>query len=84
MRLPTPKIKGQRGQIVNTTGDGLLGEFASVVDAVRCAVEVQREIAARNLGVRAERRIDFRIGINLGDIVLVENDVAEKIGRAHV
>jgi class 3 adenylate cyclase len=43
--LPTPKIKGQRGQIVNTTGDGLLAEFASVVDAVRCAVEVQREIA---------------------------------------
>jgi len=70
-----PKIKEHRGRIVNTTGDGLLGEFASVVDAVRCAVEVQREIAARNLGVRAERRIDFRIGINLGDIMIDENDI---------
>jgi adenylate cyclase len=70
-----PKIKEHRGRIVNTTGDGLLSEFASVVDAVRCAVEVQREIAARNVGVRAERRIDFRIGINLGDIMIDENDI---------
>jgi len=70
-----PKIKEHRGRIVNTTGDGLLGEFASVVDAVRCAVEVQREMAARNAGVRAERRIHFRIGINLGDIILDDNDI---------
>ena len=55
-----PKIKEHRGRIVNTTGDGLLSEFASVVDAVRCAIEVQREMAARNAGVRAERRIDWR------------------------
>src|SRR5262250_3280764 len=70
-----PKIKEHRGRIVNTTGDGLLSEFASVVDAVRCAVEVQREMAARNAGVQAERRIDFRIGINLGDIMIDENDI---------
>ena len=62
-------------RIVNTTGDGLLSEFASVVDAVRCAVEVQREMATRNSGVPAERRIDFRIGINLGDIIIDENDI---------
>jgi adenylate cyclase len=70
-----PKIKEHRGRIVNTAGDGLLSEFASVVDAVRCAVEVQREIAARNAGVQAERRIDFRIGINLGDIMIDDNDI---------
>jgi adenylate cyclase len=70
-----PKIKEHRGRIVNTTGDGLLSEFASVVDAVRCAVEVQREMAARNAGVQAERRIEFRIGINLGDIILDDNDI---------
>ncbi len=70
-----PKIKEHRGRIVNTTGDGLLSEFASVVDAVRCAVEVQREMAARNAGEPAERRIDFRIGVNLGDIIIDENDI---------
>jgi adenylate cyclase len=70
-----PKIKEHRGRIVNTTGDGLLSEFASVVDAVRCAIEVQREMAARNAGVQAERRVDFRIGINLGDIIIDENDI---------
>src|SRR5438046_5409498 len=70
-----PKIREHRGRIVNTTGDGLLSEFASVVDAVRCAVEVQREMAARNANVPAERRIDFRIGVNLGDIIIDENDI---------
>jgi len=70
-----PKIREHRGRIVNTTGDGLLSEFASVVDAVRCAVDVQREMAARNAGVPAERRIDFRIGVNLGDIIIDENDI---------
>jgi adenylate cyclase len=70
-----PKIKEHRGRVVNTTGDGLLSEFASVVDAVRCAVEVQREMAARNAGVHVERRIDFRIGINLGDIMIDDNDI---------
>src|SRR5215469_9236369 len=70
-----PKISEHRGRIVNTAGDGLLSEFASVVDAVRCAVEVQREMATRNADVPAERRIDFRIGINLGDIMIDENDI---------
>src|SRR5713226_241908 len=67
--LSDPKIKEHRGRIVKTTGDGLLVEFGSVVDAVRCAVEVQREMAARNADVPAERRIEFRMGINLGDII---------------
>jgi adenylate cyclase len=70
-----PKIKEHRGRIVNTTGDGLLSEFASVVDAVRCAVEVQGEMAARNADLPTERRIDFRIGVNLGDIIIDGNDI---------
>src|SRR6266513_1821067 len=73
--LGDPKIREHRGRIVKTTGDGLLVEFASVVDAVRCAVEVQREMIARNIDVPAERRIDFRIGVNLGDIIIDENDI---------
>src|SRR5260370_4027310 len=67
--LADPKIKEHRGRIVKTTGDGLLIEFASVVDAVRCAVEVQREMAERNTDVPSDRRIEFRMGINLGDIM---------------
>src|SRR5580692_1313236 len=63
--LSDPKIKEHRGRIVKTTGDGLLLEFASVVDAVRCAVEVQREMAERNAGVPPDRRIEFRMGINV-------------------
>ncbi len=70
-----PKIGEHRGRIVKTTGDGLLAEFASVVDAVRCAVDVQREMAARNIGVPADQRIEFRIGINLGDIIIDEGDI---------
>jgi adenylate cyclase len=73
--LTDPKIAEHRGRIVKTTGDGLLVEFASVVDAVRCAVELQREMALRNDGVPMERRIEFRIGINLGDIIIEENDI---------
>src|SRR6266480_6177142 len=73
--IADPKIKEHRGRIVHTTGDGLLAEFASVVDAVRCAVEVQRELGARNDSVTADRRIDFRIGINLGDIIIDESDI---------
>src|SRR6266446_6294138 len=61
-----PKIKEHRGRVVRTTGDGLLVEFASVVDAVRCAVDVQREMASRNAEVPRDQRIEFRIGINLG------------------
>src|SRR5467141_4124989 len=73
--LADPKIKEHRGRIVKTTGDGLLVEFASVVDAVRCAVEVQHEMAERNAGVPDERRIQFRIGINLGDIIKDGRDI---------
>jgi class 3 adenylate cyclase len=65
--LGDPKIAEHRGRIVKTTGDGLLVEFASVVDAVRCAVEVQREMIARNAAAPAQRRIEFRMGINVGD-----------------
>jgi adenylate cyclase len=73
--IADPKIKEHRGRIVQTAGDGLLVEFASVVDAVRCAVGLHREIAVRNAGVPPERRIEFRIGINLGDIMVDENDI---------
>ena len=64
-----PAIASHRGRIVKTTGDGLLVEFASAVDAVRCAVEVQRAMAERNEPVPPDRRIEFRIGINVGDII---------------
>ncbi|HMD63737.1 MAG TPA: adenylate/guanylate cyclase domain-containing protein, partial [Stellaceae bacterium] len=70
-----PKIKEHRGRVVRTTGDGLLVEFASVVDAVRCAVDVQREMALRNAEVPTNQRIEFRIGINLGDIIKDGRDV---------
>jgi TolB-like protein/class 3 adenylate cyclase len=70
-----PMIKEHRGRIVRIIGDGLLIEFASVVDAVRCAVDTQREMALRNADVPADRRIEFRIGINLGDIIRDGRDV---------
>jgi TolB-like protein/class 3 adenylate cyclase/Tfp pilus assembly protein PilF len=73
--LGDPKIAEHRGRIVKTTGDGLLVEFASVVDAVRCAVEVQREMIGRNAAVPAERRIEFRMGINVGDIIIEDGDI---------
>jgi adenylate cyclase len=73
--LLDPKIAEHRGRIVKTTGDGLLVEFASVVDALRCAVEVQREITGRNAGVSPDNRIEFRIGINVGDIVVEDGDI---------
>jgi TolB-like protein/class 3 adenylate cyclase/Flp pilus assembly protein TadD len=70
-----PTIAKYRGRIVKTTGDGLLAEFASVIDAVRCAVEVQAGMAERNLGAPESRRLDFRMGINVGDIVDQDNDI---------
>ena len=73
--LYDPKIKEHRGRVVKTTGDGLLLEFASVVDAVRCAVEVQRAMAERNVDVPPDRRIEFRMGINLGDIIRDGRDI---------
>src|SRR5215510_12291632 len=63
--LLDPKITQHRGRLVKTTGDGLLVEFASVVDALRCAVDVQREMTGRNTGVPGDNRIEFRIGINM-------------------
>jgi class 3 adenylate cyclase len=73
--LIDPTIASHRGRIVKTTGDGLLVEFASAVDAVRCAVEVQRGMAERNEAVPPEQRIEFRIGINVGDIIGVGDDI---------
>jgi len=73
--LADPKIKEHRGRIVKTTGDGFLIEFASVVDAVRCAVEMQREMAERNADLPSDRRIEFRMGINLGDVMIEEHDI---------
>ena len=73
--LADPKIKEHHGRIVKTTGDGLLLEFASVVDAVRCAVEVQREMAERNSDLPPDGRIEFRMGINLGDIIKDGRDI---------
>jgi adenylate cyclase len=70
-----PRIAEHRGRIVKTTGDGLLVEFASVVDAVRCAVDIQGGMAERNAGTSAERRIEFRVGINLGDIIVEDQDI---------
>ena len=67
--LIDPAIATQDGRIVKTTGDGILIEFPSVVGAVCCAVEVQRGVAARNDDVRADRRIEYRVGIHLGDLV---------------
>jgi TolB-like protein len=73
--LIDPKIAEHRGRIVKTTGDGLLVEFGSVVDAVRCAVELQGEMGRHNVDVPRERRIEFRVGINLGDVVVEDGDI---------
>ena len=73
--LIDPAIAAHRGRIVKTTGDGALVEFASVVDAVRCAVDIQRGMAERHAGVPPDRQIRFRIGINLGDIMIDEGDI---------
>jgi adenylate cyclase len=73
--LVEPKIAEHQGRIVKNTGDGFLAEFASVVDAVRCAVEVQRGMAERNEGAPPTTRIEFRIGINLGDVIVEEHDI---------
>jgi adenylate cyclase len=73
--LIDPKIAEYGGRIVKASGDGLLLEFPSVVDAVRCAVEVQRGMAERNAGVSPEQRIEFRIGINVGDIIIDGEDI---------
>jgi TolB-like protein len=73
--LVDPKITEHRGRIVKTTGDGMLVEFVSVVDAVRCAVDIQRGMRERNSDIPAEKRIQFRIGINVGDIIIDGDDI---------
>ena len=70
-----PGIAAHHGRIVKTTGDGMLVEFASAVDAARCAVQVQREMAQQNIDVPPELRIEFRIGIHVGDIIIDDNDI---------
>src|SRR5438552_19133230 len=69
------KIAEYGGRIVKTTGDGLLLEFPSVVEAVRCAVDIQRAMRAHNAPLPADRRIEFRIGINVGDIILHDGHI---------
>src|SRR5262245_23630772 len=73
--LIDPKIAEHRGRVVKNTGDGFLSEFASVVDAVRCAVEIQRGMAERNSATPPEKRIEFRVGINLGDVIAEGEDI---------
>jgi TolB-like protein/class 3 adenylate cyclase len=73
--LVDPTIAKHRGRIVKTTGDGMLVEFASAVDAARCAVEVQRGMADENTEIPQAKRIEFRIGIHLGDIIIDDNDI---------
>src|SRR5438445_13136301 len=73
--LLDPKIAEHHGRIVKTTGDGLLVEFASVVDALRCAAEIQAAMTESNAPLPADKRIDLRIGINMGDIVVEEGDI---------
>jgi adenylate cyclase len=84
-----PTIAAHNGRLVKTTGDGLLVEFSSVVDALRCAIEVQGSIVERNATVPADKRIEFRIGINMDDIVFEDGgifgygvNVAPSLGRA--
>jgi adenylate cyclase len=73
--LVDPTIAAHRGRIVKTTGDGMLVEFASAVDAARCAVEIQRRVAAENVDVPQQAKVEFRIGIHVGDIIFDSNDI---------
>src|SRR5580765_4596180 len=73
--LLDPKIAEHQGRLVKTTGDGLLAEFASVVDALRCSVDVQRGMAARNAEITPDQRIEFRIGVHVGDIIIEDEDI---------
>ena len=73
--LIEPCVAAHHGRVFKTTGDGLLGEFSSVVDAVRCAVALQAGMAERNAGTQEDRRIEFRIGVNLGDVIVQDDDV---------
>src|SRR4029077_17739721 len=74
-QLVDPKITEYHGRIVKTTGDGMLVEFSSVVDAVHCAVEIQRAMVDRNAEISEDKRITFRIGVNLGDVIIDGDDI---------
>src|SRR5579863_4977075 len=73
--LIDPKLAEHKGRIVKTTGDGLLVEFASVVDALRCAAEMQAAMVGRNAGIAQAQKIEFRVGIHQGDIVVEDGDI---------
>ena len=73
--LFNPKIATHNGRLVKTTGDGFLAEFSSVVDALRCATELQAGMAERNASIPTDNRIEFRIGINVGDVVVEDGDI---------
>jgi adenylate cyclase len=73
--LVHPKITEHRGRIVKNTGDGFLAEFSSVVDAVRCVVELQYAMNDRNVGADTDKRITFRVGVNLGDVIAEDDDI---------
>lgn len=73
--LCNPAIERHRGHIANTAGDSILAEFASVVDAVTCAVEIQRGVVGRNAEVSPDKRLEFRIGINVGDVITDGGDI---------
>ncbi|WDZ75076.1 adenylate/guanylate cyclase domain-containing protein [Ensifer adhaerens] len=75
IELIDPAIAKNKGRLIKTTGDGLLVEFQSVTDAVKCAVEIQQRMKRRNSDVPEDRRIEFRIGINLGDIIFEDDDI---------
>ena len=73
--LVHPKMTEHRGRIVKNTGDGLLAEFSSVVDAVRCSVELQQAMRDRDLGTAEAKRITFRVGVNVGDVIAEDDDI---------
>ena len=75
VELIDPKIREHHGRIVKTTGDGVLAEFSSVVDAVRCAGEIQGAMAERDVNLAEEQRLRFRIGVNLGDVIVDGGDI---------
>src|SRR5689334_24804751 len=75
LEVVDPAIAAHRGRLIKTTGDGMLVEFASAVDAVECAVEIQRRMARRNADADRSRCVQFRIGINLGDVIVEDGDI---------
>src|SRR6185295_7878090 len=70
LEVVDPALAAHRGRLVKTTGDGMLVEFQSAVDAVQCAVDIQRKMLRRNAGVAPDQRVQFRIGINVGDVIV--------------